>query len=88
MANLTTEQATELVDTGTILRRIVDEVYQFHKFSGYLDGVYYECATPNQHDLGLDGDTSKSDAVAAFKTHFEGEEHKGAAPVTINETDW
>lgn len=88
MANLTTAQATELVDGGTILRRVTDEVYQFHKFSGRLDGVYYECATPTQHDLGLDGDTSKADAITAFKTHMKTVEHKGAAPIQVDETDW
>ena len=88
MANLTTQQASDLVDEGTILRRVVDGVYSFHKFSGTLDGMYYECATPTTHDLELDENTSKADAITAFKLHFETEEHKGTAPVCVDETDW
>lgn len=88
MANLTTTQASDLVDEGTILRRVVDGVYSFHKFSGTLDGCYYECATPTTHDLELDETTTKAAAIAAFKTHFEEEEHKGTAPVIVDETEW
>ena len=88
MAKLTTAQATELVDNGTILRRITGEVYQFHKFSGTLKGTYYECATPQTHDLELDETTSKADAITAFKVHFKTIEHKGNAPVNVDTTDW
>jgi len=47
MAHLTQEEATELVNGGTILRRLTEGVYSFHKFSGNLNGAYYECATRN-----------------------------------------
>ena len=88
MANLTLAEATELVDNGTILRRLEDEVYQFHKFSGHLDGAYYECCTPNQHDLGLDADTTMEEAQTAFITHFQEEEHKATPPTIEDSTDW
>jgi hypothetical protein len=88
MAKLTTTQANTLVDGGSILKRVTDSVYQFHKFSGTLNGTYYECATPQTHDLELDESTSKEDAIAAFKTHFKTIEHKGTAPVNVDETDW
>jgi hypothetical protein len=39
MSHLTTTQATKLVDGGNCLLRLTNEVYQFHKFSGRLDGI-------------------------------------------------
>jgi hypothetical protein len=88
MANLTQEEATELVNGGTILRRLTDGAYSFHKFSGNLNGAYYECATPLQHDLGLEETTSKADAEAAFIAHFQTEECKASEPVNEDSTDW
>jgi hypothetical protein len=88
MANLTTAEATELVEGGTILRRLTDGVYSFHKFSGRLNGAQYECATPTTHDLGLDETTSKADAEAAFIAHFQTEECKASEPVNEDSTDW
>ena len=88
MANLTEEQATELIENGSILRRLKDECYCFHKFSGTLDNAYYECATPTQHDLGLDKDTTMEEAQTAFITHFQEEEHKATPPTIEDSTDW
>jgi len=87
MSHLTTEQATELVDNGNILLRLIDEVYQFHKFSGILEGEYYECSTPNQVDLKLDETTTREEANTAFIDWFENhEDYKGVAP-TIEDTN-
>lgn len=88
MANLTTSQAATLVDGGRVSRRVTDGVYKFHEFTGALNGVEYGCITPTSHNLELDKDTSKVDAISAFKTHFETQEHKGTAPVVVDETDW
>ncbi len=88
MANLTTEQATELVDNGHCMCRCIDSVYQFTKFSGSLDGDYYEIATPTQTDLGLDASTTEEEAKTAFKTYFETQEYKGAAPTIEDMQLW
>jgi hypothetical protein len=88
MSHLTTQQARDLVEGGSILRRIIDGTYSFHKFSGRLDGMYYECATPMTHDLGLDQNTSKTDAISAFKAHFETIEHMGTSPTIEDTTNW
>jgi hypothetical protein len=80
MAHLTQEEATQLVENGTILRRLTDGEYNFHKFSGNLNGAYYECATPVEHDL--------ADAQAAFIAHFQTQDCKAAAPVNDDATEW
>ena len=88
MSHLTAEQATELVDGGTILRRLINEVYDFHKFSGTLDGAYYEAATPQQYDLNLDADTTLEQARAAFIAHFKEAEHLPTPPTIEDATSW
>jgi hypothetical protein len=88
MAHLTQEEATQLVENGTILRRLTDGEYNFHKFSGNLNGAYYECATPVEHDLELNETTSKADAQAAFIAHFQTQDCKAAAPVNDDATEW
>ena len=87
MSHLTNEQATELVDNGNILLRLIDEVYQFHKFSGRLEGEYYECSTPSQVDLKLDETTTREEANTAFIDWFTNhEDYKGVSP-TIEDTN-
>ena len=88
MSHLTTAQATKLVNEGTILRRLINEVYDFHKFSGTLDGAYYEAATPQQYDLNLNADTTLEQAKAAFITHFKEAEHLPTPPTIEDATNW
>lgn len=88
MSHLTTAQATKLVDEGTILRRLLNEVYDFHKFSGRLDGAYYEAATPQQYDLNLSAETTFEEAKAAFIAHFKQAEHLPAPPTIEDATSW
>lgn len=88
MAKLTTQQSTSLVDNGEIQRRITDDIYEFHKFIGKLDGCYYECMTPQIYDLSLDESTTMEQAISIFKTHFKTQDYKGSAPLIVNETDW
>ncbi len=88
MANLTTEQATELVDNGHCMCRCIDSVYQFTKFSGSLDGDYYEIATPTQTDLGLDAESTEEECKTALITYFKTVEYKGEAPVVEDMQIW
>ena len=88
MANLTTQQATDLVEGGNCLCRAIDGVYSFHKFSGTLDGDYYEVATPTQVDLELDENSTVEEAETAFITYFETQEYKGVAPVITDVSLW
>ena len=89
MSHLTTAQATELVDNGNCLLRLTDEVYSFHKFSGRLDGDYYECTTPNQVDLSLTKDSTEAECKAAFLDWFiNHEDYKGVAPVNEDSNVW
>ena len=89
MSHLTQEQATELVDNGTCLLRLTDEVYSFHKFSGLLDGDYYECTTPTQVDLELTKESTEEECKTAFKHWFEHhEDYKGVAPVNEDSNVW
>lgn len=88
MAKLTTAQATELVENGSCICYEKDDSYSFHKFKGNLEGIYYECATPVQHDLELDKTSTEEDVKAAFIAHFKTEEHKGTAAVETNTKVW
>jgi len=89
MSHLTAEQATELVDGGNCLLRLTDEVYQFHKFSGRLDGDYYECTTPSQVDLELTKESTEEECKDAFKHWFEHhQDYKGVAAVNEDSNVW
>ena len=89
MSHLTTIQATELVDGGTCLLRLENNVYQFHKFSGLLDGDYYECTTPTQVDLGLTPTSTEAACKEAFIDWFENhQDYKGVAPTIEDSNIW
>lgn len=89
MSHLTQEQATDLVDGGNCLLRLTDEVYQFHKFSGTLDGDYYECTTPTTVDLELTKESTEEECKDAFKHWFEHhQDYKGVAAVNEDSNVW
>tara|TARA_R110000803_G_scaffold117549_2_gene186062 strand:+ start:640 stop:909 length:270 start_codon:yes stop_codon:yes gene_type:complete len=89
MSHLTTHQATQLVDNGNCLLRLKDEVYEFHKFSGNLDGDYYECETPNQVDLELTKDSTLVECKTAFISWFVNhQDYKGIAPTIVDSNIW
>jgi len=88
MANLTTEQATELVDNGNCTCYETDGVYTFHKFSGNLSCCYYEVSTPTQVDLELDESSTEAECKTALIAYFETQEYRGEAPVNTHQTIW
>ena len=88
MANLTTEQATELVNNGRCIIHKEDGVYSFHKFSGKLSKCYYEIATPVQTDLGLGVDSTEQECKDAFIEFFKTQEYKGTCSEGANENVW
>jgi hypothetical protein len=88
MAHLTTEQATELVNNGNCMCRCIDDVYQFHQFTGSLDGDSYLLQSPTEVDLELDETSTEEEAKAAFIAHFETVEYKGAAPIQADMQVW
>jgi hypothetical protein len=89
MSHLTTAQATKLVDNGNCLLRLTDEVYSFHKFSGRLDGDYYECTTPTQVDLELTPESTEAQCKTAFIAWFKNNcDYRGVAPVNEDSNIW
>ncbi len=89
MAHLTNEQATELVNNGHCMCRCIDGVYQFHQFTGSLDGDSYLLQSPTEADLELTAESTEEEAKAAFINWFENNcEYKGTAPVQEDMNVW
>ncbi len=89
MANLTTEQATELVNNGSCTCRCIDGVYSFHQFTGSLDGDSYLLQSPTEADLELTAESTEEEAKAAFINWFENNcDYKGVAPVQEDMQVW
>lgn len=83
MANFTTTQSTTLVNGGEIICSCTGATYNFHKFSGFDNGNYYEHATPTQSDLSLTAESTLAESQAAFIAHFKTIERK---PVKVEPT--